>query len=154
MSIFQTRCSTSSAVLVTVEERASDAESLIDLIAAKSIGSCPSENENDRIQVADVASEGESEIISFELAVRVRISHLYFSESYSVVDESIEKMKQLRKKTLCSPDSSSTKLEMKMLPAMSQVCFSRKQSEISWICSDSVHSTLEDLLRFTEWQRN
>ncbi|CAI2351420.1 unnamed protein product [Caenorhabditis sp. 36 PRJEB53466] len=99
----RTRCSTSSAVLVNanVEERASDAESLIDLIAAKSIGSCPSENESDRIQVADVASE----------------------ESYSVVDESIEKMKQLRKKALSSPDSSSTKLEMKMLPAMSQIQF-------------------------------
>ena len=41
-----------------VEERASDAESLIDMIAAKSIGSCPSETGTDRIQVADVASEG------------------------------------------------------------------------------------------------
>lgn len=41
-----------------MEERASDAESLIDLIASKSIGSCPSETDVDRIQVADVASEG------------------------------------------------------------------------------------------------
>ncbi|PIC35100.1 hypothetical protein B9Z55_014559 [Caenorhabditis nigoni] len=138
---YKTRCSTSSAVMVPahMEERASDAESLIDMIAAKSIGSCPSETGMDRIQVADVASE----------------------ESYSVVDESIEKMKQLRVKTISSPDSS-TKLEMKMLPAMSQIQFiqlwktfydmlSGKETEQSVFHSLAVTGTL--LLQLGETHR-
>ncbi|KAF1758099.1 hypothetical protein GCK72_014557 [Caenorhabditis remanei] len=139
---YRTRCSTSSAVMISgnVEERASDAESLIDMIAAKSIGSCPSETGTDRIQVADVASE----------------------ESYSVVDESIEKMKQLRTKTLSSPDCTSTKLEMKMLPAMSQIQFiqlwktfydmlSGKETEQSVFHSLAVTGTL--LLQLGETHR-
>ncbi|CAC42378.2 Rab-GAP TBC domain-containing protein [Caenorhabditis elegans] len=138
----RTRCSTSSAVMIhaNMEERASDAESLIDLIASKSIGSCPSETDVDRIQVADVASE----------------------ESYSVVDESIEKMKQLRAKALSSPDSSSTKLEMKMLPVMSQIQFiqlwktfydmlSGKETEQSVFHSLAVTGTL--LLQLGETHR-
>uniref|UniRef100_A0A8R1IFL2 EF-hand domain-containing protein n=1 Tax=Caenorhabditis japonica TaxID=281687 RepID=A0A8R1IFL2_CAEJA len=138
----RTRCSTSSAVLLNsnMEERASDAESLIDMIAAKSIGSYPSDNGIGRIQVADVASE----------------------ESFSVVDESIEKMKNLRTKTLSSPDSSSTKLEMKTLPVMSQIQFiqlwktfydmlSGKETEQSVFHSLAVTGTL--LLQLGETHR-
>ncbi|CAB3406676.1 unnamed protein product [Caenorhabditis bovis] len=98
----RTRCSTSSAVLVSspCEDRTSDAESLIDMITAKSIKSIHSENEQDRVHMAEVASE----------------------DSYSVVDESIEKLKQLRAKTMSS-EASSTRLELKILPDMTQIQF-------------------------------
>ncbi|CAD6190668.1 unnamed protein product [Caenorhabditis auriculariae] len=86
----------SSAVMIE-----SDAESLIDLIAARSIGSCPSEHSHERIHLGDEASE----------------------DSFSLVDESIEKMKHLRATTLAAPEAMTTRMEIKMLPIMSQVQF-------------------------------
>ncbi|EGT37186.1 hypothetical protein CAEBREN_32596 [Caenorhabditis brenneri] len=71
-------------------------------------------------------------------------------------------MKQLRLKTLSSPDSSSTKLEMKMLPAMNQIQFiqlwktfydmlSGKETEQSVFHSLAVTGTL--LLQLGETHR-
>ncbi|CAI4227907.1 unnamed protein product [Auanema sp. JU1783] len=82
------------------DDQSSDAASLIDMIAAKSVGSSPSHNSNEKITVADEASE----------------------DSFSLVEESIVKMRDLKAKMNAS-EPASTKLELKSLPDMSQVQF-------------------------------